>query len=173
MKKFIMLVVVSIILFGITSAYAENSSEKIILYTFDGEPTDLLTIEEVQILERPIKSGGVFPPEWTVKIRNTSGKDLKMKESDMRIWYRYLDENYDTLYSSYFSAGYNQTIYKGRASQKSQASYPSGWVDSDFAKVEYLEFYGYDTFYSGTPKYEFTELLTVNVGEYFDKVDYK
>ena len=109
-------------------------SEDQAAYTFEGEPTDLLTIEMVEIQPATVSYLKDKPEffTWRAKVRNTSGKDLPMKESSMRVWYRYLDENEDILWSTYLTGGYKSEVKSGRAEWLEEYGFPANWSKKEF-----------------------------------------
>ena len=62
----------------------QENGGKYTAYTYDGEATDLFTIEEVVIMPQRY-SDGTIALQWKMKVRNTSGEDLLMKESSMSV----------------------------------------------------------------------------------------
>jgi len=67
----------------------EENNSQFTAYTYDGEPTDLLTVEEVVLMpERfPMPVMNVsMSMNWKMKVRNTSGEDIPMN-SYMCVWY--------------------------------------------------------------------------------------
>ena len=141
--------------------------EKAPAYEFDGVTKDLLTIETVEVEPYSLyhlNNAQFF--SWKMKVRNTSGNDLTMNKSSMRIWYRYLDENEDTLWSNYLTGGYSSTVKNGRAEWIEESSFPYGWGKKEFDEVVFLEIYGYTTTLHGSPDYEFENPILINVKEY-------
>ena len=149
---------------------SEESKDKIsesnVVYTFEGEPVDQLTIEEITIEPYVVKS--VDDAQfygWKMKVRNTSGSDLKVKESSMRIFYTYLDENMDVLQSNHMSGGYVNTIKEGRAELLEEHAYPANWSKKELEAVRYVEFYGYTITLNGSPDFEFTSPILIDLKE--------
>ena len=150
----------------------QENGGKYTAYTYDGEATDLFTIEEVVIMPQRYPDGTIAL-QWKMKVRNTSGEDLLMKESSMRVWYRYLDENEDELWSTYISGGYFSTIKDGKAEWLEEMGTPYGWSNADVASVAFVEIYGYTNTLHGSPDYEFENYVTIDVREFFDWNDIK
>lgn len=150
----------------------QENGGKYTAYTYDGEATDLFTIEEVVIMPQRY-SDGTIALQWKMKVRNTSGEDLLMKESSMSVWYRYLDENEDELWSTYISGGYFSTIKDGKAEWLEEMGTPYGWSNADVASVAFVEIYGYTNTLHGSPDYEFENYVTIDVREFFDWNDIK
>ena len=149
------------------TSIGQEDSGKYVAYTYDGEEVDLFTVEEVVLMPESY-SNGTIALNWKMKVRNTSGEDLLMKESSMRVWYRYLDENGDTLFSNYSSAGYSNTIKAGKAEWIDCSGTPAGWDNADIENVAYIEIYGYTNTLHGSPDYEFTNYITIDISEFFD-----
>lgn len=135
-----------------------------IAYEFDGDPVDLLTIEEVDIMPSETIDGYPYY-KWKVKCKNTSGADLPMGESSMRIWYRYLDADYTNLESIYLSGGYSSTVKDGRSEWIESNGYPASWDERTFNSWAYIEIFGYTTSLAGSPEYEFTNPILIDVHE--------
>ena len=150
----------------------QENGGKYTAYTYDGEATDLFTIEEVVIMPQRYPDGTIAL-QWKMKVRNTSGEDLLMKESSMSVWYRYLDENEDELWSTYISGGYFSTIKDGKAEWLEEMGTPYGWSNADVASVAFVEIYGYTNTLHGSPDYEFENYVTIDVREFFDWNDIK
>jgi len=136
-------------------------------HSFEGNTDDLLMIEGVEI--SPMTVGFMDDAQffqWRVKVRNNTGEDLVAKESAMRIWYRYLDENYDTLSKSYLHGGYSSTVQAGRAEWLSSNGVPSEFTSqADMDQVVYLEIYGYTASLNGLPDHMYAEPICINVRE--------
>lgn len=150
-----------------SSVNTQEDDRKYIAYTYNGEATDLFTIEEVDLIPQSFNSGNIALC-WKVKVRNTSGEDLPMKESSMSIWYKYLDENEDELYNLYVSGGYSETIKDGKAIWLEQLATPASWSRTDIENVAFIEIYGYSNTLHGSPDYEFKNSITIDVREFFD-----
>lgn len=150
-----------------SSVNTQEDDRKYIAYTYNGEATDLFTIEEVDLIPQSFNSGNIALC-WKVKVRNTSGEDLPMKESSMSIWYKYLDENEDELYNLYVSGGYSETIKDGKAIWLEQLATPASWSRADIENVAYIEIYGYSNTLHSSPDYEFKNYITIDVREFFD-----
>lgn len=136
-------------------------------YAYDGEPIDLFTIEEVVLM--PTAHSADSPClYWKMKVRNTSGEDIPMKEASMRVWYRYLDKNEDILWDNYMTAGYDSTIKDGRAEWMEMNGVPSGWTADDVKNIEYIEIFGYTNTLHGAPDYEFTNPVLIKVSDFVD-----
>lgn len=151
---------------------AQEGEGKYTAYTYDGDATDLFTIEEVVLMPQRY-SNGTIALQWKMKVRNTSGEDLLMKESSMRVWFRYLDENEDELRSGHLTEGYSNTIKDGKAVWLEMMGTPSGWTNADVASIAYIEIYGYTNTLNGYPDYEFENYVTINVRDFFDWNDIK
>ncbi len=136
-------------------------------YTYDGDPIDLFTIEEVVLMPESYSNGDICLC-WKMKVRNTSGEDIPMKEASMRVWFRYLDENEDSLWDSYLTAGYSSTIKNDRAEWMEMRGIPSGWTADDMKSIEYIEIFGYTNTLHGAPDYEFTNPVLIKVSDYVD-----
>ncbi len=136
-------------------------------YTYDGEPTDLFTVEEV-VLKPTAYSDGMVSLGWKMKVRNTSGEDIPMKDASMRVWYRYLDKNEDTLWDNYSTAGYDSTIKNDRAEWIEVTGYPHEWTADDVKSIEYIEIYAYTNTLHGAPDYEFTNPVLIKVSDFVD-----
>ena len=148
----------------------EEDKSQFTAYTYDGEPTDLLTVEEVLLMpERfPMPVMNVsMSMNWKMKVRNTSGKDIPMN-SYMCVWYRYLDENEDTLYSSHEMSDPTSSVKNDRATWLEINSIPSSWSDKDTESIAYLEIYGYAMGSFSKPQYEFENPVLIDVREVFD-----
>lgn len=131
---------------------------------------DLLAIEEIEVAPKEYK--GEYQISWKVKVRNISGADLPMKESSMKIFFKYLDSNNDILWTSYAPGGYTSTVADGQAEWISFSSYPGGWGTKEMNKIAAIEFYAYTTSTGGSPDHEFLDPITVKVSDYFDWADY-
>ena len=140
---------------------------KYVAYTYDGDPVDMFTVEEVVLMPESY-SNGTIALNWKMKVRNTSGADLPMKESSMRIWYRYLDANEDELFSNHSTGGYSNTIKDGKAEWIDCSGTPANWDNSDIESVAFIEIYGYTNTLHGSPDYEFTNYITIDVREFVD-----
>ncbi len=151
----------------IISIDSQKDDKKYIAYTYNGEATDLFTIEEVDLMPQSFNSGNIALC-WKVKVRNTSGEDLPMKESSMKIWYKYLDENEDELYNLNVSGGYSETIKDGKAVWLEELATPASWSRADIENVAFIEIYGYSNTLHGSPDYEFKNYITIDVREFFD-----
>lgn len=143
-------------------------------YTYDGEAVDLFTVEEVELYPMSYSNGNLCLG-WKMKVRNTSGEDIPMKEASMRVWYRYLDEKEDSLWETYLSAGYSSTIKAGRAEWMEMNGVPNNWTPDDVKAIEYIEIYGYTNTLHGSPDYEFTNPVLIKVSDFvdWDKVENK
>ena len=139
-------------------------------YTYEGEATDLLTVEEVVLMpERfpmPVMDASMSM-NWKMKVRNTSGEDIPMN-SYMCVWYRYLDENEDTLYASHEMSDPSSSVKNDRAAWIEVNILPSGWSDEDTESIAYLEIYAYAIGTFGQPQYEFVDPVLIDVREVFD-----
>ena len=144
----------------------EDPSEAKVIYTYEGEPTDLFTIEEIEFAPDtvPWEDDAQFFA-WKMKVRNTSGADLPAKESSMRIWFNYLDENEDIVFSFYESAGYSSTIENGKAVLIDCSSIPGNLNKKQLESIAYIEIYGYTNTLHGMPDYEFSCPIIVDVKE--------
>lgn len=152
------------------NASGEENSSQFTAYTYEGDPTDLLTVEEVVLMpERfPMPVMDVsMSMNWKMKLRNTSGQDIPIN-SYMCVWYRYLDENEDTLYSSHELSDSSSSVKTDRAAWIEINSIPSGWSDKDTENIAYLEIYAYAIGTFGKPQYEFAEPVLIDVREVFD-----
>lgn len=148
----------------------EENNSQFTAYTYDGEPTDLFTVEEVVLMpERfPMPVMNVsMSMNWKMKVRNTSGEDIPMN-SYMCVWYRYLDENEDTLYSSNELSDSSSSVKNGRATWLEISGIPSGWSDEDTESIAYLEIYAYAIGTFSKPQYEFENPVLIDVREVFD-----
>ena len=152
---------------GSSNETKEADDGKITAYTYDGEPIDLFTIEEV-VLMPTAYSDDTLLLLWKMKVRNTSGEDIPMKEASMRVWFRYLDKNEDTLWDSYLTGGYDSTIKDGRAEWIEENGTPSGWTADDVKNIEYIEIFGYTNTLHGVPDYEFTNPVLIKVSDFVD-----
>lgn len=150
----------------------QENDGKYTAYTYDGDAIDLFTIEEVVLMPQSFSDGSIAL-RWKMKVRNTSGEDLLMKDSSMRVWYRYLDKNGDELWSNYISGGYSNTIKDGDAEWLEVMVTPNGWSNADVASVAFIEIYGYTNTLHGSPDYEFEKYITIDVREFFDWNDIK
>lgn len=150
----------------LTEDDAENSQYTAFIY--EGDPVDALTVEEVVLMPEYMPFDGSIYLNWKMKIRNTSGADIPMKESSMRVWYRYLDENEDSLYELYGTAGYSSTVKDGRAEWIDVSGHPAEWTNNDVLDIAYVEIYAYTISLHGSPDYEFTEPVLIDVRECFD-----
>lgn len=137
-------------------------------FVYEGEAVDSLTVEEVVLTPTYFPSNDGLYLKWMMKIRNTSGKDIPMKESSMRVWYRYLDENMDSLYELYGTAGYSSTVKDGRAEWIHIDGRPAQWTNKDVLDIAYIEIYAYTISLGGIPDYEFTEPVLVDIRDCFD-----
>ena len=137
-------------------------------YVYEGEPVDALTVEEVVLMPEYMPFDDSIYLKWKMKVRNTSSADIPMKESSMRVWYRYLDENEDTLFSLYDTAGYSSTIKDGRAEWMEISEQPSEWTNKDVLNVAYIEIYAYTISLHGSPDCEFTDPVLIDVREFVD-----
>lgn len=137
-------------------------------FVYEGEAIDALTVEEVVLTPTYFPSNDRFYLKWMMKIRNTSGADIPMKESSMRVWYRYLDENLDSLHELYGTAGYSSTVKDGRAEWIIVDGHPAQWTNKDVLDIAYIEIYGYTISLHGLPDYEFTKPVLVDVRDFFD-----
>ena len=152
---------------GFFDTVTQPPSEKKVAYHYEGEPTDLFTVEEIDIEPHIItEANNANYFYWKIKVRNTSGADLVAKESSMRIWYRLLDKNKDMLRDTYESGGYSSTIKDGQAIWLGGNSYPNGWSKEEYESVMYLEIYGYTPTLHGWPDYEFNTPIIINVYDY-------
>ena len=138
--------------------------------TTSAPEVDLLAIEEIEVAPKEYK--GEYQISWKVKVRNISGADLPMKESSMKIFFKYLDNNNDILWTGYAPGGYTSTVADGQAEWISFSSYPSGWGAKEMNKIAAIEFYAYTTSTGGSPDHEFLDPITVKVSDYFDWADY-
>ena len=185
MKKILSLVLALIIAFSFcacgnkpctsNNGIVETDDTKAIPETTIPETTsapevDLLAIEEIEVAPKEYK--GAYQISWKVKVRNISGADLPMKESSMKIFFKYLDSNNDILWTSYAPGGYTNTVADGQAEWISFSSYPSGWGTKEMNKIAAIEFYAYTTSTGGSPAHEFLDPITVKVSDYFDWADY-
>lgn len=141
----------------------EESDEYKILYTGESNGSDLLTIEEVDAKTMKIDSLDATFYQWKIKVRNTSGEDLKKNDSSMRIWYAYLDENGDKLYDSYLTGGYSTTVEKDQAEWIESNGYPSSWGKAEMDAVKTIKFYGYTTTLAGVSDHEFKFPISVDI----------
>lgn len=137
-------------------------------FVYEGDVIDALTVEEVVLTPTYFTSNDSLYLKWMMKIRNTSGKDIPMKESSMRVWYRYLDENMDSLHELYGTAGYSSTVKAGRAEWIVIDGRPAQWTNKDVLDIAYIEIYAYTISLHGVPDYEFTEPVLVDIRDCFD-----
>ena len=141
-------------------------------YLYDGNPTDLLTIEEVVLM--PERNSLSADPSmylyWKMKVRNTSGEDIPLN-SYLCVWYRYLDENEDTLYSNFLISDSSSSVKNDRAVWVEEYGIPGSWTDKDSESIAYLEIYAYAFGSFSKPQYEFVEPVLIDVREIFDWED--
>ena len=152
------------------NASGEENNSQFTAYAYDGEPTDLLTVEEVVLMpERfPMAVMDVsMNLNWKVKVRNTSGEDIPLN-SYMCVWYRYLDENEDTLFSLQKMSNPSSSVKNDRASWLEVSEIPTGWSDEDTESIAYLEIYAYAIGTFSRPQYEFENPVLIDVREIFD-----
>ena len=185
MKKALSIFFALTIVFSLCSCGNEPSTRGNVIAETEGttvipEPTipettcapqaDLLAIEEIEVA--PKKYKGEYQISWKIKVRNISGADLPMKESSMKIFFKYLDSNNDILWTGYAPGGYTSTVANGQAEWISFSSYPSGWGAKEMNQIAAIEFYAYTTSTGGSPDHEFIDPITVKVSDYFDWADY-
>jgi len=129
---------------GNSSAHKVGKSDsRVIVYSSDKVTGEPITIEEIAMEPFLFGDGRWF--RLTVKIRNTSGKEISGEHGTIRIWYQYLDENMDILYDSYFSEGYGATIKDGQSVKyDSQGSSPR-WDKDEMDEAKYINIYKYAT----------------------------
>lgn len=149
-------------------ATSKQSDEKLsneyqVLYKGESNGSDLLTIEEVDAKPQEISDLEATFFQWKMKVRNTSGEDLKMAESSMCIFYEYLDENGDRLYDGKVSGGYSSTVENGQAEWIEENCYPASWGKNEMEAVKTIRIYGYTTNMMAHPEHEFTEPIVVDI----------
>ena len=150
------------------SLYDDTESSQYTAFVYEGDPVDALTVEEVVLMPEYVPFDGSVYLKWKMKVRNTSGADIPMKESSMRVWYRYLDKNEDTMFSLYDTAGYSSTIKDGRAEWIEITEQPAEWTNKEVLNVAYIEIYAYTISLHGAPDFEFSEPVLIDVRDYFD-----
>ena len=144
----------------------EIPEETNVIYTYEGEATDLFTIEEIELEPTTVffaDNAEFFI--WKMKVRNTSGADLLANESSVRIWYNYLDEKEDVLFGNYETGGYSSTIKDGQAILIDCSGIPGGLNKRQLESIRYIEIYGYTNTLHGSPDYEFTTPIIIDVKE--------
>lgn len=141
-------------------------------YVYDGDPTDLLTIEEVVLMpeRNSLSADPTMYLYWKTKVRNTSGEDIPLN-SYLCVWYRYLDENEDTLYSNFLISDSSSSVKNDRAVWVEENGIPGSWTDQDSKSIAYLEIYAYAFGSFSKPQYEFTDPVLIDVREIFDWED--
>lgn len=152
---------------AITGEDVEGTSQ-FTAFVYEGDPVDALTVEEVVLMPEYMPFDDSIYLNWKMKIRNTSGEDIPMKESSMRVWYRYLDENEDSMYELHGTAGYSSTVKDGRAEWIEVSGIPAEWTNKEVYNIAYIEIYAYTISLHGSPDYEFTEPVLIDVRENFD-----
>ncbi len=152
---------------ALSNSNSKEEEKRYVAYEFDGKTNDALTVEEV-VLMPPENSSDLKMCGWRIKVRNTSGKDLKMKESSMEIWYQYLDDNGDKLYVGNVSGGYTSTVKVGEAEWIEGTRIPASWTNEDIEKMAKIKIYAYATTLHGSPDHEFSEPIIVNIKDYIE-----
>ena len=150
-----------------TTETKEENNNEYVAYTFNGEPTDPVTVEEVT-LKASRGYQEMFYMALKIKARNTSGRDLLMNESHMEVWYRYLDENKDILLDSRGNGGYFSTIKDGQATWIETGGFPQEWDNNRIESVEYIEIYGYNTTLQSSVENEFKNPILIPVKDFID-----
>ena len=138
-------------------------------YSYDGEATDLLTIEEVTLMpERWSESlGGDLFLNWKIKVRNTSGEDISIG-SYMCIWYCFLDENEDIVHSDFLMGDSDVSTRNGRAEWLENINaVPAGWTNEMCESIAYIEIYGYSFSNFTKPQYEFENPVLIDIRDFF------
>lgn len=149
---------------------ASQDSGQYVAYSYDGEPTDLLTIEEVILMpERwPEILGGDLYLNWKVKVRNTSGEDIGIG-SYMCIWYSFLDENEDIVLADLLMGDSSVSTRNGKAEWLQYIhTVPAGWTNEICESIAYIEIYGYAFSDFSKPQYIFEEPVLIDLREFFD-----
>ena len=150
-----------------TTNSAEKKDERYVAYKSDKKTNDLVTVEEVVLIPK-YYSDDDYCCGWKMKVRNTSGKDLLMKESAIRVWYSYLDENGDKMHNGYGSEGYHETIKNGEAVWIDETGILSGWTKEDTDTMKTIKIYGYGIELHGSPDYEFEEPIMIDIHDFVE-----
>lgn len=151
-------------------ASQDSDAGQYVAYAYDGEPTDLLTIEEVILMpERWSESlGGDLYLNWKMKVRNTSGEDIGIG-SYMCIWYSFLDENEDIVLADLLMGDSSVSTRNDRAEWlESINTVPAGWTNEMCESIAYIEIYGYGFSNFSKPQYEFENPVLIDIREFFD-----
>ena len=140
-----------------------------ITYTNTNEPEGFLMVEEVIVKPAIVaKREDAQYFSWRMKVRNISDQDLLATEDSMHVWYRYLDDNMDIVYTSSEQGGYQTDLPSGKAEWLEIPDYrfPVQWGKEEMESIAYIEIYGYNFKVNyGTPKYEIAEPILIDLRE--------
>ena len=154
----------------------KKEESRYVAYKSDGKSNDLLTVEEVVLMPEYFPDGDYYCT-WKVKVKNTTGADLVMGESGMKIWYSYLDENGNVMYDGNIISGYsdkgemsetNDTIKSFMSEWIKESGRPAGWTKEESARMKTIKIYGYCIDLGSGPDYEFEEPIIINLSDYFE-----
>ena len=154
----------------------QHEVERYVAYKSTGKTNDLLTIEEVVLIPEYLSDYDYYCT-WKVHDKNTSGRDLVMGESGIKIWYHYLDEDGNIMYDGNIVGDYvnkselsdtNDTINSFMDEWIKESRRPYGWTKEESQKMKTIKIYGYCLDLGSTPDYEFEEPIIINLGDYFE-----